>query len=604
MYKRPLFVFLVFYILFLISLPKEIPSGDIYYKTPADVTLTGRVTQYPQIKKSSVNVFVKIISVDGKPARGRVYVKLPPDTVVNFMDTIEAKGHLDKPFSVSILGNFDWAEYLANKGIYTQLNAESAAVITPAPLFFRITNKIRNDILKLFADNFDEENAAVLSGVTLGERSGVPDDLHKAFRDGGVVHLLVASGLHVGFVMVIIYFLCAACGLKYNLRLPTALAASGIYTLIAGADASLLRAYIMTACAGIGLKTGRNSGALHGLTAAALVIILLNPRSVYETGFQMSFLATFIILLSVKTFKINPKWPPVIKRPAETFLITLSVQLVLLPIYANVFYRYSFVAFASNIFLVPLTGCLLACGFLLYAAHLTGIGFLFKAVWGVCYALLWVFNGLLKFFASLPFSAADMPSLTAPVIAVFFICLFFVYNSNIFKHKRIVVGVLAVIMAAAVFINPFKPKNYFYILNNFGKGAVVFNMDGKTVITTKNFDEDVLRNALFSLSRRKADIVFAPQELSFASKTVKPFKDIWPGEKINFGNIRVESFWGVNKGADRFWENTGYSGTSKDGMSFNFTGSHTIFTGGENNFIKFDGEVLSAEQNGTAGKRF
>ncbi|MDR0291778.1 MAG: ComEC family competence protein [Elusimicrobium sp.] len=603
MYKRPLFIFLVFYILFLISLPKEIPSDDIYYKTPADVTLTGRVTQYPQIKKSYVAVFAKVISVDGNPARGKVYIKLPPDTDVNFMDIVEAKGRLDKPFSVSVLGNFDWAQYLSNKGIYTQLNAESATV-APAPAVFRIINKIRKDILDLFAKNFDEEGAPVLSGIVLGEKSAVPDDLNRAFRDSGAMHLLVASGGNVGFVTVIIYFLCMLLGVKYNFRLPAALAAAGIYTLIAGADAPLLRAYIMTVCAGIGLKTGRNSGALHGLVLAALIIILFNPGSIREVSFQMSFLASFIILLSVRTFKVNPKLPLIIKTPAEIFLITLAVQLALLPIYTNIFYRVSFTSLVSNIFLVPLSGVLISAGFLLYAVNLTGVGFLFKAVWAVCYALLWLFNWLVKFFGNMPFAAVDVPALTAPVCAVFFICLFFIYNSNIFKRRRFVVCVLVCVAAAAVIINPFKPKNYVYLLNSFGKGAIIFNMDGKTIVTVKNFDEDVLRRALFSLSKRKADIVFAPREFSFASKTVKPFKDIWPGEKINLGNIEVEGFWGVNKGYIKFWENAGYSGTDKDGMSFNFTGSRAIFTGGENNFIKFDGEVLPAEKNGTAEKRF
>jgi len=602
MYKRPLFIFLVFYILFIVSSPVKIPKNDIFNKTPSDAVLTGRVTQYPQIKSSSVNVFLKILTAGGKPARGKVFAKLPPGTDVNFMDVIEAKGRIDKPFSVSILGNFDWAQYLENKNIFTQLNAESASVIKPAPLFFRAVNKIRKDILQIFAENFDEEKAAVFSGVVLGDKSSVPDGLSRQFRDAGVIHLMVASGLHVGFVAAIVYFSCMLFGLGYNWRLPAALAAAGIYVLAAGAAAPLVRAFIMTLCAGIGMKTGRNSGALHGLVLAALIIILFNPLSVMETGFQMSFLAVFFILLSVRNFKINPKWPKFVKTPAEIFLITLAVQLALLPVYTNIFFRISFISPVANIFLVPFAGFLIGGGFLLYAAKLTGIAFLFKAAWGICYALVSAFIWLVKLFAKIPFAAADTPALTAPAIAVFYICLFFVYNSNIFKHKKIIVGVLAFIMAAAVFINPFKPKNYVYLLDSFNKSAVIFNMDGKTVLVNNNLDGEILGKALFSLSRRKADLVFAPKEFDFASKTVKPFLDIWPGEKITAGGFNAEGFWGVNAGSSGFWENSGYSGTSKDSMSFNITGSHTIFTGV--NFIKFDGEISAAEKNGTAVRKF
>ncbi|MGB2578221.1 ComEC/Rec2-related protein [Elusimicrobium simillimum] len=402
-YKRPLFLFLIFYVIFILAKPSNIPDTDIYYDAPKEVVITGVVTQNPQTKNEKTTAIINVKSIDGIKTKSRTYAYMPEYSPAEFMDTVELRGYLKKPFSISVQGNFDWAKYLANKGVYTQLNADTVDIIKPAPLPVRALNYVRKDILNVFTTNFDADSAAILGGVVLGEKGQIPTELHKAFNDSGAMHLLVASGANVGFITLIIYYLCVLFGVKYNLRLPLALVFAGIYTVLAGADAPLVRAYLMTICASIGIKAGRNSGAFHGLAAAALIILLINPKSINDVGFQMSFLATAIILLSVTTFRVPPKWPVYIKAPLEIFLITTAVQLALLPIYSNIFYRFSVTAVVSNIFLVPLSAVLMGLGFLLYSAKVIGVKFIFKAVWAVCYAVLWLFKLLVDFFSSFSF---------------------------------------------------------------------------------------------------------------------------------------------------------------------------------------------------------
>ena len=119
------------------------------------------------------------------------------------------------------------------------------------------------------------------------------------------MHLLVASGSNVGFVTILIYFLCSLFIVSRYKKSFLALFFALIYTLIAGADAPLIRAYLMTLTSTIGFLLGRKSGLLQGLILAGFLILLFNPQSLFEAGFEMSFLATLAIVLFSTNFSLK-----------------------------------------------------------------------------------------------------------------------------------------------------------------------------------------------------------------------------------------------------------------------------------------------------------
>ncbi|WP_424245412.1 competence protein ComEC [Elusimicrobium posterum] len=600
-YKRPLLVFLIFYVIFFaVSALSDIPRENDDFENFSHAAIIGRVSSNPQTKNDKTTAIIKFKNVNDSKLKGNIYAVFPAGHEINYLDEVKLEGTVRRPYSPDITGNFNWRKYLQNKDVFWEINADEITVVRPAPLPISALNKLRGKILKLFKESFDSESAIILSGITLGDKATIPTDLRKAFNDSGAMHLLVASGANVGFVCVIIYYLCMLAGIKYNWRLPLALAAAGVYTILAGADAPLVRAYLMTICAGLGLKTGRNSGAFHGLVLAAFIILVISPKSIFDVGFQMSFLATFIILLSVSTFKIPAKWPRVIKVILEIFLITTAVQLVLLPIYANVFYRFSFTALISNIFLVPLSGVLMGLGFLLFILHVIKITFLFKLFWYITFALLEVFKWLVNFFSSFSFSAVTMPALSPASTAGFYVSLFFIYNLKMFKHKKIIFASLCVILLFCVLVNPFKYKNFIYLFNANGKNANIINIDGKTFVIHDGFNENILQNALLGLGRKKADIEISPTPKELGKKEIIPFAGIWPGEIISYKNINIEALWGISGSETKRWNNLGYSGTDKDCISFNFSHKNTNFTTAcENKFILRGENYTPAARNGS-----
>ena len=111
-YKRPLLVVLAVLILGLCFLYHPAPGKrDVFHFIPQkEVTLTGRVESFAVTKKDSQHVFLQVESVNGQPARGRVYARIKDFTPL-WKDTLTLAGRLQRPYGISIPGNFDWRNY-------------------------------------------------------------------------------------------------------------------------------------------------------------------------------------------------------------------------------------------------------------------------------------------------------------------------------------------------------------------------------------------------------------------------------------------------------------------------------------------------------------
>jgi len=383
-YKRPLLFCLAALIILLACFYSPAPSKrDVFHSLDKKtVTLTGRAEGFAVSKKKSKNVIVKVFSVDGEPADGYVYARLR-DFEPEWKDTLEITGRLQKPYGIDLLGNFDWSRYLAHKNVFTEIKSSDVRVIQPAAWPFRAVRAVRADILRVFNRAFEPELAGIAGGVLLGERGELSPSLYTAFQDSGAIHLLVASGGNVGFVTLVTVAFCSLFGAGRKKTLLIALAVAGVYTLIAGADAPLVRAYFMAACACAGYFLGRNSGVFQGLIVSCFIILCFHPASVFETGFQMSFLATLAIIVCLNNFTLPAKWPAWVRFFAQIFLATLSTQLVLLPVFTNVFYKVSLTGLVSNMILVPMASLLMGLSFAYYVLTLVHAGFLlyWPALW-------------------------------------------------------------------------------------------------------------------------------------------------------------------------------------------------------------------------------
>ncbi len=143
------------------------------------------------------------------------------------------------------------------------------------------------------------ENRAVVEAMTIGERSHLNPALREHYARSGTSHLLAVSGLHVGILFLFVNALMWGLPLLdggHRLRALIALAAIWLYALVAGASPGVLRAAWMFSALQLAYAFSLRYRGLNILFGVAVVMLLLEPRQLFDISFQLSFLAVAAIL--------------------------------------------------------------------------------------------------------------------------------------------------------------------------------------------------------------------------------------------------------------------------------------------------------------------
>lgn len=175
-----------------------------------------------------------------------------------------------------------------------------------------------------------QSNIALMQALTLGERSGLNREQRTAYNRTGAAHLLAVSGLHVGIIYIVLFYL-----LGWIRLLPSGLTYFSIliiimlwlYAGITGFSPSVLRAVVMFTLYQIGVGLSRESNNLNTLFAAGLILLLCNPNYLYDVGFQLSFVAMFGIILLYK-----PLFALSCNRIWRIVAVTLAAQVAVMPL--------------------------------------------------------------------------------------------------------------------------------------------------------------------------------------------------------------------------------------------------------------------------------
>lgn len=298
-----------------------------------------------------------------------IIVKAYPE--YNYGQTLKVNGELKLHQNFSDSG-FDYVEYLSKNNVFTLM---SYPVISKTDLKLSFFKRVKISIYKkIFAvknafessinRSVQEPNAAYINGILLGTRSQIPQDLKDAFARTSTSHILAISGFNITIIagiLTLIFILF--------LKRPTAFLFSVIgitlFTLLTGAQASVVRAAIMGCLVLLANKEGRLYGAVNAIIFAGAAMVLINPNILrYDAGFQLSFMATLGLIYLGPIFKnIFAKLPNFLNLP-ETLAMTISAQIAVLPLLLFYFKQLSVISLPANILILPFVPLSMLLGFL------------------------------------------------------------------------------------------------------------------------------------------------------------------------------------------------------------------------------------------------
>ena len=440
---------------------------------PAIVTVRGTVRETPVQRvfereeteswRTLARIEVTALQVNRKswqPAAGQIAVTTRGTLSTNIFagQTVEITGVVSLPKIAFAEGTFDYRAYLREQGIYYHLQAASDSdwrvlASPPAP---PLADRFRAWARQALARGLpvEDESLRLEWALTLGWKTALTEQISEPFVRAATYHIFAVDGLRMAIIFGIFF------GLFRVLRLPRA--ACGLvlipliwfYTALTGWPASAIRATVMLTVIIVGWAFRRPSDLLNSLFAAALIILLWEPRQLFQAGFQLSFFVVLCIILTLPVLRIlgqrlvapdpllpaelQPRWRRVLRQPGryagDLLLASFAAWIGSLPLVAYYFHIVTPVSTPANVLAVPLCGLVLISNLasLLLAGWFPALAELFNhAGW----FLMECIRVSSHWFAGWPRAYGYVPEPSCFTIGLYYAILLAVLTNWIFQAK-------------------------------------------------------------------------------------------------------------------------------------------------------------------------
>ena len=370
---------------------------------------------------------------------------------------------------------------------------------------------LRSSLRDTLHDGLTNENANIAYSVLVGDKKELDNSVKDTFSYAGISHILAVSGLHVGFLVLVITFILNLCRVGRRSRfLITSLLLLG-YCTLCGFSASVLRASFMTIVLLLSGVVGKEYDGLNSLGLAGIVVLLISPIDLFSLGFQLSFMCVFMIItLADKLGKwlINCNFPDEIAMAISISVCTTIGSSVIL---ANSLYEISLISVISNLIVIPLFS--LAYPLLFVFSIIAMIVPIFDILLILPEIILHFIKFVASIFAGFEFAHFRVFNLGWMLVLLFitvsFIVKFFMGRKS---TKTIICGVLSILCIICVIIGSIPAKfekftlytNYQYLSNS----AVITTGSNKKILV--GIDKYSTQNLLTELKINKIDLLVLP----------------------------------------------------------------------------------------------
>ena len=348
--------------------------------------------------------------------------------------------------------DFDYKRYLKNKNIYLRSSRveivncrEKESIKNPQDVFLWLKRNLmilRQTLSQQVERYLPEPQSSLLIGVLLGSERAFSNDFEESLRISGTTHIIAASGYNITILILAIGKILGFINKKW--RLILSLIIIWLYCILSGLGASILRATMMGTITIFALLSGnvRNTHIL--IPSGVFLLILLNPKILFDIGFQLSILATLGLIYLLPSIEEFLKKALNIKRInsflEENLFGTISCTLSTLPIAITIFNKVSLVSVFANILVLPLTESTM-----LYGTLALLISFIFsnlaKFVFSIPYIQLKLFETIVEYFGGIKWGYVDVNSkwvgIAIGIILIVFCIYFYPLDQENYYVKRL-----------------------------------------------------------------------------------------------------------------------------------------------------------------------
>ncbi len=491
------FGILLFMVIIGITNIKQIDSKyEKFYKLiemQEELQIEAIVISSPEEKNYSYTYEIKILKINGSEKYKGIKLllnlkksKQKENVKLEYGDYITAEGEFEIPDTARNYGGFDYREYLKTKNIYGTIYVkEDIEVLDKGKgnIFGRIVYKVQNSIKKNMGEILPKETSDLCVGILIGIRDDLSEEVEENFKDSNLTHMLAVSGSHITYIILGLTALLSKTDKRFS-KITTILFLI-FFMILTGCTASVVRACIMGIIMLISKLVYRKSDIWSNLALSTLIILALNPYTILDIGFQLSYGGTIgIVLLSkrmsefikqkiniksaenqkvdIKTDvekqkkninnklqyrkidiknlenkKVNTKRNivnKIINYIIDTLVVTFSANIIIIPIMAFQFNTVSLTFWISNLLASPFMGVVVILGFIVYIVSLISIN-ISKIIAIPLNIILVLFLKIAEVCSRIPFSSIIVRTPYVISIVIYYLVIILILNRKFIRER-------------------------------------------------------------------------------------------------------------------------------------------------------------------------
>ena len=378
-------------------------------------------------------------------------IKKSKDINIKFGDYIKINAKIELPSKARNYMGFDYKRYLKSKKIIaTILDVENVEIldVNKANTAENIFNSVRNNIKKIMYKLLTKDARELVIGMMIGDKEELDANITENFKNSNLTHMLAVSGAHISYVILGLNLMLKKTSNRF--RKIFIICFLIFFVGVTDFTPSVQRASIMAILLLISTMLYRSQDTYTSIAFSGLVILIINPYSFFDVGFQLSFGGTIGIVLMynnlIKRFKTNGKLKDYI---VSSVCVSVCANLIIIPIMAFNFNTVSLTFWISNLLAGPFLGVIIILGFCVYLLSFV-IFPVAKIISIPLKYLIYILLIIVKYCSKIPFSSITIRTPYIFEILIYYIVLYLVFNYAKIKpyFKKLVVIILIAILIA------------------------------------------------------------------------------------------------------------------------------------------------------------
>lgn len=456
----------------------------------ANAIFVATLSESPVEKTKSVkaNATISSLLLEAKniATKGKIVIYFKKDSIpvsLEYGTRLLFKKSLQEIQNGGNPGGFDYKRYALFQGITHQVFlAPTEFTVLPGTdkkWLPALLEKIRQAVLTVLRNNIPgDREPGLAEALLIGYKNDLDKTLVQSYTNTGVVHIIAISGLHLGLIYWLLVGLLKPLQKKkyaWWLRPLIIIAGLWLFSLLAGAQPSILRSAVMFTCIVLGENTGRKTSIYNTLALSAFLLLCYNPFWLWDLGFQLSYLAVLSIvvfmqpvynLLYIKNKLLDLLW--------KMNAVTLAAQILTVPISIYHFHQFPNLFLFTNFVAVPLSSIILLGEIFLCIVFF--IPWLAEQLGRLLSWLISLMNAYIERIEGISFSLWD--ALQINLVQVIFLFLF-IAGIGYWLLERSKTGLIAGMLSILGF---FVVRGYSFWQSSAQRKLIVYNVPGHQAI--------------------------------------------------------------------------------------------------------------------------